>query len=1236
MNGAVRNRYPAVPSVKVHVFDNPLSSPLHRVVFVPADGVFTIAEAILQAVDVKVMPDSSAGILEHAAVVLNGKSIRDHGDEELFRPIRQSDTLHVSPATPGDFGIGEIILVIISLASAAASYLLTPKIRSDAENPSDGDKRFAFGRYSRAAVRGEPIPLVLGEHEKYGPPKVVAVPGEGQFGDSTLKLLFVLAGHRVHRIGSRLRTDGDANNLAPGTGAGKITGIFLNDQPIENFPSAKVSVRFGASGQAPIPGFKDTETPREVAAGSSGAVLVNTSGSDRTGSDTGEAVTYTSVDPVDAVVLRVRFAQGLYALSQGGQVQARRVQYRHQWRLYPSGSWSAWTVETVERSEQSEFVVAPRIDDVTPGSPPARIEVRVQRVTPDANSTTVADEMRLLEVVEVVYAQNRYVGCALLALVLTAGEQLTSEPRISLRIAGYDGLRIWDGVSDPSTPTFTTGYSNNPADIMLGVLTDPVLCGEGSALDDQDVDIPALLEARTRCAELVDRPAASPLRASKGPTRPRHSCNMLISDLISKQDVLLSVAKTMWASVVVADKVRVIQDRPRASPVEVFTDGSIQVLDGGLKSFATTYTSSRGGKQTANQIRVQFDNAAAGETDIVTFPAAGNLWLGGDTPEPVNAATEKLEGVTDSDEVLAFAIYTMKMRRLRDRSTTFTTTSPWIRCQPMDRIDVACSVSGWGIASGRLSEKSVALAGTALVLDRDLVIEDSASYAVTVKHLDDTLEVSPLSLTPGVYPAGTPITLDVPLATTPAFGSEYSVGFAGTQLVPRQVTKIRRVDKGGGASGSGSGESSAGNASSGSWEISIAPYDASVYAPEPADVLAADFTTIGAERSAPGPVTSLVLTERRINGQIVGVGLSWRQQPLDRVNTASFRLYRRSVGSTFWQLVPGVSAGLTGADLSIVDPNAAVEFRVVAVSALGQALSVYDDRHITVGIQLGLGQPAPEAPGSLTITQDAGNVYNLTWDAVDGAAGYQVLFGGDTGTGKPNDGAEDCFPIARTVGNSLGGLILPSGRACRFYVRAVNTAGRLSDGSATAEVASPGVPAGRSVKDTYVADLSAHGTFTNASWIGGSSIVRITDADDAAGGVWESSVIDTESVTSTQLTVRLKTKNDAEDLDIGDSGFAAMGVPSIEADQWGIVSGTGASAVIGMRNPPYPDFAQSWLVELRTSIDSLTFTSYEAIGVGQAIERTMQYYQIRVTMKRTVGGSAYRPALCGVAVVAVH
>lgn len=1117
-------------------------------------------------------------------IVLNGRPF----PSDMDAPLKGGQTLLVAPLA------GEpttVILAVVGILSAAASILLAPKLPKATGGDEPAEKRYGFSRISSEAFAGDTVPVVLGTRV-FGGKLISAIPGEGSdgSGDSTLRVLLCMGeGGDEGGISSLAGRTSDFDGVAHDA-AGVATGIELNDQPLSSFPGCRVWGRLGSTSQAAIPGFDDTEVLREVGAG--GVSIPNTSGADRTGgSPSSEAFTFATSGPVDYIVPRVRFPRGLFTTTGSGQLETRRVQWRLRTQPFGGGTWSAWQVFTVSRAEQSEFYSAPRV--AVPGAP-ARVNVQIERVTRETGSAADVDSMVWDSLVEVVEATNTFAGYAMLALELKATDQLTGVPRVSVEVGGVK-VRRWDGVSPASLPVFTVGSSSNPADHALALLTSETW-GLGGIYTDAAIDFESLLSWHAKCAATVARPGGG------GGTRTRFRCDIVLGAARDAVEHLRTICRTGRCTPVLSGGVwRFIVDDVQSSPVERFGDGDILVDESGMADFEYLRDLGTGGLARPTQVLIQFENAAGDDApDAIEFPAAGELWL---ATEPVVPEQVRLDGVTDVDQAAAEAVYTMKKARFLTRGVRFKTTREVVVVQPGDRFDLAMSLPGWGVASGRVAAGSTT---TGLRLDRSIVVPSSPAWNVIVSHLDGSVETR--GLTPGTYAAGSLVGLTTAMAQAAGLGASYAVGAVGTEMKPFTCTRVRLAD-----------------VERRIWEIEGIEYDDEVYDDADLTVEFPDYSTLGDLRRPPGPMLELRAYERLeglSGGQVRRVSLAWRQAADDAQATALFRVWRRTVGTTTWVLVPDPKIGGRGAVLDVFDLERAYEFVVVAVSQLGAALSPDDPRHPRATLVLGLSALPPAAPTGLAITQTAGNTYRLSWDAADGAVGYQVLFGGDT-TSRPNAGAEDCLVLARTVENELAGLELPPGRACRFWVRSVGESGRMSFTAAEVAISSPATPGGETIKQTRVLALDSEGTRTNVAWDAGQS--RLELVSGSSPGVYLSPEVDPGSSSLTELTVRPSTANDAADVQIITDPFSA---PSIAADQWGVIS-TGPS-VVGMLFPPWPDNVQTWTLEVRTK-EAGVWSDWETVPWLGSVRRVFREWQVRVTMTRT--GSPYRPALRGLAVV---
>ena len=1197
-----------ISRIDVHYYSDLFTKNGHK--FVPMDiesGKHTLKEVVEIAC-------RTVGLeVADAAVLVDGRPVRD--DAEAWREpvVRERAEIRIAPmpATGVD-----VVLIAIALLSAVASALLVSNIATAGPSGSTDpeERRFGFNRFSNDAIAGDVIPVVLGRRERFGGKVISKFFVEGEDGDQRVRMLIDLGHGPVNKIGSRTSSWNRK-------GSSEITGIYFNDQPIANFPGCRTWGRMGTTGQRLIPGFEDIVVPREAGVG--GVALVNTSGSERTGSGaSGEAFSFTTLDPVDAVSFRVRFQRGLYTLSPNGQVGSRKVKWRYRFRVSAGpGAWSAWVVVTVDRADRSEVITVARADwlggEGEPAPAAAVYDFEVERVTTDATTGATVDDLLLDTIVETRYASNSYPKKALLAVELKASEQLTTIPRVSVEIEGYRELRIWDGVSDPETPIFDTGYSANPADIALEFITNTVW-GLGAEFTDDDVNMAALFEWRTYCDETI-------ARVSGGGTRPRFACDLVIDQRRSGDEWLRTICRTGRCTPQPNGRVwNFIVDRPK-NAVEFFGDGDI-VRDagenGGPGKLRMTYrrVSTRPANGAPNQLVAQFENElAGGRNDSMKHPRDGELWL---ATEITNSRDQKYEGVTDPEQLASQLIYELDKIRGLSRTVKFTTSKPAVVLQAGDRFDLATNMVGWGLASGRLKRGATT---TMVMLDRTVVLEPATTYVLDVTRADGTREVRTISSPAGSYAAGEPITVGTAFGAAPGDGSLYALGRTGLQVKPFTCTRVQPlIDDEMGLL----------------WEIDGIEYDANVYNEIPGDVLIPDYADLTGLVTPPGPLLSIRANERIVTeadgGQTRSVELSWTQTPTDRQNTAIFRIYRRELGLTYWVMVPTITASLRGAVTEITDLDRAYQFIGVAVSQGGAALSPDDPRHPIANIVYGLTLPPPSTPGTPTIVPTGGNTYTLQWNDVEGAVGYQVLACGNDGSTLPNGGAEGCLVLARTEISELAGLELPPGRSCTFWVRSVGASGRLSFGAGEATIATPATPVGETIKLTRTFSLGSEGTLTNLTWATGPTPDRLELTNPAlvGGGVYLSPVADTSSLTLTELTIRPATANDADDPALNTDPFT---VPSISADQWGVVTGgVGGSGepVVGMLMPPWPDSAQGWTFEVRTSEENVLFTEWEEFPFGSSVRRALRYFQVRMTMKRL--HAPYKPGLEGLVVVATH
>lgn len=1151
---------------------------------IPIAGIDTRLQAAHRAAE-------AAGLSAPLIVTVNGEPC---GSTDI---VRMGDVINVAPRV-GDPGTLALSFAI-SVFTGFLSYALRPKLDDPDDSGTPDQERFTFGQVVSQAFAGDTIPVVFGRLPRFGGKEISRVPGEGPNGDQILRMLIDLGHGPIRSVGSIEEDITFAN-------AGDVTGIFLNEQEVSQFEDVRVSVRMGTADQVAIPGFDDTEIPREVGVG--GIVLTNTSGFDVTDENPkGEEVEYSSVDPVDALVLRVQFPRGLYTVNTAGQFDPARVELRYRTRPSDTGSgpgdWGPWQAWTIERAIQTQFVAAQRIDGLSAGGDPQRFDVQLERVSPDSDGAAAVSGTTWVTTTEVVYSNNRYPGQALLALELIAGEELQGVPDVSADVRGYADLAIWDGVSDPMNPQFVRGYSANPAWIAREILENTTW-GAGALYRDWIADSGPDLVALAQAAD-----ARVPLADGTG-DRPRFEFNAAMDTAVEVVEALRTVcaaARCRPIQIGRAWRFPIDDIKPFAS--ETFTDATIAADENGDAQFRWSRTFTEKGINSPNRIVGQFPNSLAqARPDVVGWPALGDLWL---ATEQLNERRVQLVGITHPEQVLSELKYQLKTERFRTREITFQPTTELPACIPGDRIDIAMSLPGYGLASGHVRAGS---SQARVLLDRDVTFEAGEEYTLRIIHLDSTVEVVPLGQ-PGAttIELETGIDLSELLARSPEEGSQYVVGRTGVDVKPFLVQSIRPT-----------------NSDELRWEITAIEYAEDVYDDAAELVSLPDYSDGSDPRKAPGPVTDLTCFEVTTGGSR-HFRLTWSQLPRDREITAQFRVYRRRINQSAWVLVPSPVLGFHQAVLGEIDDvDAGFEFRVVAVSPTGAFLSPFNSQHPTCTGVFNLGREAPPPPAFAELVREMDNSYTLRWSAVEEADGYQVLAGGDPSSTFPNAGAEDCFVLARTAETELTGLELPPGESVQFWIRSSLDSGRLSVwtpahlAAATAATGLVPAPTGEAIRDTKSFDLSSEGIYENCEWNAAES--RLEMINPAADAVWTSPEVDLGSSTDTELTYLLNTSNDADDPRFIDDVFR---MPSIEADQWGLRLESPSS--VGMLTPPFPDEQQSWSVEVRTH-DGSSWSAWSPMLPFSSTSRLVERYQYRVTMVR--GSFPYRPALRGLTGVA--
>lgn len=360
-----------------------------------------------------------------------------------------------------------------------------------------------------------------------------------------------------------LISEGEIRGLVNG-----LQSVYLNETPLMNpdgsfnFQNVSVDYRLGTQDQEYIPGFPAAESETAV-----GVTLTSSTSWTR------------SVNNTELSAVRIRLS--VPALSKtnttNGDITGYKIEYAIDLAT-DGGSFqqvmsSAFDGKTTNKYERSH-----RID-----LPPATTgwTVRVRRITPNANSGTIADTTIVESITEIIDAKLRYPNSAIVGIQIDA-RQFNSVPTRAYDMYGrvirvpsnYDPesrtyTGTWDG-------TFKVAWTNNPAWVFYDLVLNPRY-GLGDRINAAMVDKWSLYQIGQYCDEMVPD--------GKGGQEPRFTCNLYLQTRAEAYKVLQDIASIFrgmayWA----AGNVIAVADMPK-DPVYTFT--AANVVDGKFRYAGT-------------------------------------------------------------------------------------------------------------------------------------------------------------------------------------------------------------------------------------------------------------------------------------------------------------------------------------------------------------------------------------------------------------------------------------------------------------------------------------------------------------------------------------------------------------------------------------------------------------------------------------------------------------------------
>lgn len=543
--------------------------------------------------------------------------------------------------------------------------------------------------------------------------------------------------------------------LSEGPIVGPVNGlqsVLINNTPVvdadgnSNIHGVTVVYQVGETPQAPLEGFEAS------------------------GAETVLGVEVKHDNPVTRTVVsenvdRLRFTFGVQMLQETtdkGDRNPSSVNLLIQFQR--SGIWNTEFDITINGKITTQYLASVVADNL----PPRPFSVRMVRVTPDSTTDRLQNKTLWSSYTEIIDIRQGYPGTAVAGLLVDAeqfgSQQVTRNYHLRGRIfqvpSNYDPdtrtyTGLWDG-------TFKPAYTNNPAWIILDLLTHPRY-GLGQRIGLADVDKWALYAIAQYCDQ--------PVPNGFGQDEPRMTLNAYITTQRKAYDVLADFCSVMRCMPVWnGRRMTFIQDRP-SDKAWTYTNGN--VVGGRFKySFSAL-------KDRHNAIEVRYTDPLNGwqtSTELVEDHASQARY-------GRNLLKMDAFGCTSRGQAHRTGLWVMMTELLETQTVDFSVGAEGLRHVPGDVIEV-CDEDYAGISlGGRIL--SVDRARRILTLDREITLPSSGTTLISLVDGEGLpVSVDVQSVTDGVQ---------VQVSRIPDGVAEYSVWGLKLPSLKRRLFRCVRI-----------------------------------------------------------------------------------------------------------------------------------------------------------------------------------------------------------------------------------------------------------------------------------------------------------------------------------------------------------------------------------------------------------------------------------------------------------
>lgn len=379
---------------------------------------------------------------------------------------------------------------------------------------------------------------------------------------------------------------------------------------------------------------------------------------------------------------------------------------------------------------------------ITWAVPPGQYDVRVRRVTPDATSDRVVDEV-VWTAIRTIRSQNpvRVPNLAMVALRIKATDQLNGTID-QFNMIATSILPDYDA----DTGTWVERTTQNPAAFLRAALQGP---GTAKPVGDHRLALASIEEWHTS-------------NVSNG-----FLGNVVFDYAGTLFERLQQITAIGRATFAMEDGLfSVVRDRPQTTPVQHFTPRNSRGFRG-----------RRGFPDLPHALRVRFLNEEKGyqQDEIIVYDDG----FTGDNA--TRYETIEVYGITSSALAWRHGRFLIACGRLRPETFDLTVDVEHLACRRGDLVLVTHDVPLLGTAFGRVSQVVADTAGNAAIVEVDaaLVMEDGREFGIRVRKSDGTFVFRRVVTNAGSHRT---LTLDPPIPAGepwPAAGDLFGFGDVG-------------------------------------------------------------------------------------------------------------------------------------------------------------------------------------------------------------------------------------------------------------------------------------------------------------------------------------------------------------------------------------------------------------------------------------------------------------------------